>query len=169
MLTRKNENGNLDFLKRKIQETRLAKFNAEIGSVLQLPNSIITTLKADDEGNIWFFASCNYTYATNLDKYFYASLDYYNKETHCRLHIDGRATVVEDEEDVLPFQITKHRSSFTYNVILIKLKILKAEYYEARQITTSFKETVRNIFAELFYPNAHKQFNFFETIQNEIT
>jgi general stress protein 26 len=146
MLTKKSENERLDFLKRKIQEIQLAKFNAEIDSLLQLPNSIITTLKVDDEGNVWFFASCNGTYAPNMDKYFYASLDYYNKETHCRLHIDGRATVIEDEEDILPFHITKHRSNFTYNVILIKLKILKAEYYEAKQITTSFKETVINIF-----------------------
>jgi general stress protein 26 len=166
-MIRKNEH--LDFLKKKIQEISLAKFSAHSDSLLQLPNNIITTLKTDNEGNIWFFTSCTGTYARNMDTSFYASLEYYNKESNFRLHIDGKATVVEDKDDMAPFFITKKTDSFIYNIVLIKLKILKAEYHETRQmVTSSFKETVRNIFVGLFYSNAHKQLNFFETVPTHL-
>ena len=159
-----NKDENLEFLKRKIQELKYAKFSAEINSLLQLPNNIITTLKTDSEGNIWFFTSCNGIYASKMDKSFYASLDYYQKGYDCHLHIDGSATIIEDEEnreDILPFVIIDNNNIDTHSVVLIKLKIIKAEYFENKQIfTNSIKETINNIFTELFFSNTHKQFHF---------
>ena len=40
------KNENIEFLKTKVQEIRIAKFSAEINSLLQLPNNIITTLNS---------------------------------------------------------------------------------------------------------------------------
>ncbi len=157
---------NLEFLKRKVQEVRIAKFSAEINSVLQLPNNIITTLKADDEGHIWFFTSCNGTYASNMvDKSFYASLDYYQKGGDCRLHIDGNAMIIEDENNGQPLAFTKKENNFTYDLVLIKLTIIKAEYFENKHTIWghSLKETIRNIYTELFLSSPHKQFNFLES------
>src|ERR1700753_1893595 len=91
---------NLQFLKQKIHEIRSAKFSADIHSLLQLPNNVITILKADNEGNVWFFTSSNGVYAGNMDKNFYASLDFYNKASDCRLHIDGSAAIVHDANEL---------------------------------------------------------------------
>ncbi len=64
----------LTFLRSKIEEIRIALFKAEMDSVLQLPNNIISTLKVDDEGYIWFYTSCNGTYAPQVQKEFFHTL-----------------------------------------------------------------------------------------------
>jgi general stress protein 26 len=159
---------NLEFLKQKMQEIRSAKFSAEINSLLQLPNNVITIINADNEGNVWFFTSCNGTYANNMDKSFYASLDFYNKASDSRLHIDGNATIIDDEKEIQTFTIPDSKKSFAYNIVLIKLKIVKAEYFEAKlAYNQSLKETIKNIFVQLFYSDTHKQFNFFEAIPSD--
>jgi general stress protein 26 len=160
---------NLDFLKKKINEIKLAKFSAEINSVLHLPNNVITALKVDDDGNIWFFTSYNGNYASKMDKCFYATLEFYSKGANGRLHIDGKATVIEDENYTNPFVVNKNKNNSVYNVVLIKLKILKAEYFKVRETShPSINETIRNIFADMFYPDAHKQFDFFEGAPAEV-
>jgi len=75
------------------------------------------------------------------------------------LRVSGLATIIEDEDDIGPFTIDKN--NFAYNIVLIKLKILKAEYFENKHIfSSSFKEAIRNIFGELFFSNAYKHFTF---------
>ena len=74
----------LEFLQKKITELRVALFKAEINTELQLPNNIVSTIKADNKGNIWFFSSCNGNYAKNIDKSFYAYLEYYQKGRDCK-------------------------------------------------------------------------------------
>lgn len=114
----------LGFLKTKIEDIRVALFKAEINSVLQLPNNIISTLKVDDDGNVWFYTSCNGNYAPQVDKEFFAYLDYYQKGRDSRLRISGRASIVEGSgEDVATVG--------TSNLLLLKLKIMQAEYFGA--------------------------------------
>ena len=151
---------NLDFLQNKIRNIKSAMFSSEINSELQLPNNIISTLKTDRDGNIWFFTSCNGHYAQNVDRQFYACLDYYQKGGECRLRVNGKASIVENS----------HYAGFTSvnelpdNMMLIKLKILKAEYFENKhEAQKSLKEKVVNFFTELFIPHSYRSFNFTET------
>jgi general stress protein 26 len=152
-----NTDENLKFLMQKTQEIKIALFKAEISSLLRLPNNIITTLKTDSDGNIWFFTSCNGNYAKNIDKSFYAYLEYYQKGTDSRLRISGKASICEDDPEAYTSISNK---SLPGNQVLIKLKILEAEYFENKPIvTTSFKETCRNFFYQLFYGHTYKQFD----------
>ena len=48
-------NQQLNFLQEKIQEIGSAIFFNLSDSVLKLPTSIVTTLKVDDYGYVWFF------------------------------------------------------------------------------------------------------------------
>lgn len=112
----------LHFLREKIQDIRIALFKAEMASVLQLPNNIISTLKVDDEGFIWFYTSCNGLYATQVEKEFFAYLDYYQKGRDSRLRVSGRTCIVEG----CGSDATSVDSS---NLLLLKMKIMQAEYY----------------------------------------
>ncbi len=114
----------LSFLKEKIEEIRIALFKAEIASVLRLPNNIINTLKVDDEGYIWFYTSCNGMYANEVDKEFFAYLDYYQKGRDTRLRISGRTCIVEGcGADAATID--------SNSLLLLKMKIMQAEYFGA--------------------------------------
>ncbi len=112
------------FLREKIEDIRIALFKAEIASELQLPNNIISTLKVDDEGFIWFYTSCNGGYAHEVDKEFFAYLDYYQKGRDARLRVSGRTTIAEGcGSDASPVENS--------NLLLLKMKIMQAEYFSA--------------------------------------
>jgi general stress protein 26 len=153
---------NLEFIINKIQEIKIAMFRAEASSIQCPPNNIITTLKTDNDGNIWFLTSCNKDYAKNIDKCFFASLDYYQKGTDCRLRISGSASIAENAVEA-PVRVTKKDKE--HGILLIKLKILNAEYYENKHVTSaSLKEQLKFFFHKMFYAPEYRQYDFSETI-----
>src|SRR3954471_25052112 len=140
------QDDNLLFLQRKIGEIKVAMFKAEIDSELQLPNNIVSTLKTDNDGNIWFFTSCNGKYAKNIDKSFYAYLDYYQKGGAYRLRVSGKASIVQDTpthaSEIKPMKD---------NIALIQFKIMHAEYFENKAlVTSSLKTRIKDFFTEIF-------------------
>lgn len=150
------QDDNLLFLQRKIGEIKIAMFKAEMDSVLQLPNNIISTLKIDGDGNIWFFTSCNGKYAQNIDESFYAYLEYYQKGGAYRLRVSGKASVVQDD----PMAHTAEINSKD-NFILIKFKIMHAEYFENKSlVTSSFKTRVKDFFTDIFTSHNYREFDF---------
>ena len=138
-----NNDTTLAFLKEKIENIRIALFKAEINSELQLPNNIISTLKVDNDGYIWFYTSCNGSYAPQVDKEFFAYLDYYQKGGDTRLRINGRACIIEgcgSDADAVE----------NSNLILLKMKIMQAEYFGSdveRQQT--WMDKIKATFTEL--------------------
>jgi general stress protein 26 len=150
---------NLHFIKEKIHEFKTAMFRAEMDSELQLPNNIISTFKTDDEGNVWFFTSCKGAYAQHLDQDFFAHLQYYRKGQDSCLKLNGRASIVKEEADNTA---TDHNaSSGNNNFVLIRFKILHAEYCENKQITTaSVKEKLKTFFSDIFISNTHRIYDF---------
>ena len=156
MLT-KNEN--LLFLQKKIGEIKIARFSAEIDAGLQLPNNIVSTLKTDSEGNIWFFSSCRGEHAKNIDQDFYAYLEYYQKGGAYRLRTGGRATIIQDE--TVPYY-PKSKNSIN-NLVLIRFKIMTAEYFEEKSLhTSSLKTRVKDFFTEMLYSQRYRKFDFAE-------
>lgn len=156
MLT-KNEN--LLFLQKKIGEIKIARFSAEIDAGLQLPNNIVSTLKTDSDGNIWFFSSCRGEHAKNIDQDFYAYLEYYQKGGAYRLRTGGRATIIQDE--TVPYY-TKSKNSID-NLVLIRFKIMTAEYFEEKSLhTSSLKTRVKDFFTDMLYSQRYRKFDFAE-------
>lgn len=151
----------LHFLQKKIGEIRIAMFRPEMDSELQLPHNIVSTIKTDDDGNIWFFTSCNGQYAKNIDPNFYAYLDYNQKGGAYRLCISGKATIVQDDPADHASRLHAH-NSISNQVVLIKMKIMHAEYFEnkALQSTSSFKTRIRDFFTEIFTSHHYRQFDF---------
>ena len=92
---------NLEFLKEKIANIKIALFKTELDPELQLPNNIIQTLKVEDDGHVWFFTSCNVKYIENIDRPFYAYLNYQKKGSDCRLQLSGRASLIKNDDDGL--------------------------------------------------------------------
>lgn len=157
MLTK---DANLLFLENKIQEIKTAVFRAEIYNELKLPVNIITTLKTDGDGNIWFFTSCNGAYAQHIDKNFFAYLEYHQKDKGCRLRINGLGSIVEGDseinEDEKVSDVVKNHS-----IILIKFKILHAEYAENKPTEkTSITNKMKSFLSDIFIQPLQKIYDF---------
>ncbi|MEP7255313.1 MAG: pyridoxamine 5'-phosphate oxidase family protein [Ferruginibacter sp.] len=148
---------NLSFLQKKINEIKIARFKTGIDPGFQLPDNIISTLRTDDEGYIWFFSSCKGGHAKNIDKDFYASLEYYQKGSAYHICLGGKATVIHDES-ISHFSKTKASSN---NQILIRFKMMKAEYFESRSLhTSSLKTRIRDFFSDIFFSQHYRRFDF---------
>lgn len=148
------------FLQNKIQEIKFAMFRAEMNTELPLPNNIISTIKTDSDGNIWFFTSCNGAYAQYLEKHFFAYLDYYQKGLDCRLRLNGKASIVEEGYNANETSTGSENSSGT-DIVLIKFKILHAEYFENKPISVnSVKDKVKTFFTDIFIPHSHRVYDF---------
>lgn len=151
---------NLIFLKEKINDIKIALFKSEINSELQLPNNIIQTLKVEDDGTIWFFTSCTGEHAQNISKSFYAYLDFYKKGTECRLQVSGKASVVEDDDESF-LVMSNYSKSTASRLVLIKMKIMQAEYFESKQQQhVSWKEKMKVAFNQLFFNPTHRVYDF---------
>lgn len=148
---------NLSFLQKKIGEIKIARFNTGIDPGFQLPDNIISTLKTDDEGNIWFFSSCKGEHAKNIDKDFYASLEYYQKGSAYRICMGGRATVMQNEP-ASHFSKTKASSN---ELVLIRFKMMKVEYFENRSLfTSSLKTRIKDFFSDMIFSQHYRKFDF---------
>ncbi|WP_462219110.1 pyridoxamine 5'-phosphate oxidase family protein [Ferruginibacter sp.] len=150
-----NHDTNFQFLKKKIKEIKMAMFRTEIDTELKLPNNIIQTFRVDNDGTVWFFTSCNGNYSDNIDRSFYAYLNYYKKGSGCRLQLSGVATIVENGDDGLISIDTATR------MVLVKMKIMQAEYYENKVFpNVTFTEKVKSAIHQIFPTAAHRSYNF---------
>ncbi len=151
---------NLSFIQDKIKDISIALFKSEINSELQLPNNIIQTLKVEDDGHIWFFTSCTGNHAQSIEKSFYAYLDFYKKGTDCRIQLSGKASIIEDNDGEF-LTISNYSKSTASRLVLVKMKIMQAEYFENRNSTNhSWKEKLKGAFQHFFFSESHRVYDF---------
>jgi hypothetical protein len=153
---------NLDFLKEKIKDINIALFKSELNPELQLPNNVIQTLKVANDGTVWFFTSCNGNVAKNIDRPFYAYLNYYKKDTPCRLQISGKAMIEKTDDEGL-FSLCNYSKGSYGRLVLVKMKIMQAEFFENNWAADlSWIEKLKYIFNYLFLASPHRIYDFSE-------
>jgi len=151
---------NLDFLKEKIKEIKIALFKTELNPELQLPNNIIQTLKVEDDGTIWFFTSSNGNHVQQIDKSFYAYLSYQKKGSNCHLQLSGKATLVKHDDEGL-FSICNYSKGTYGRLVLVKMKIMQAEFFENKfSEDVSWTGKLKHTFSHLFMPPAQRTYSF---------
>lgn len=151
---------NLDFLKEKIKDIKVALFKTELNPELQLPNNIIQTLKVEDDGTVWFFTSCNGNHVKNIDRSFYAYLSYQKKGTSCHLQLSGKASLVKSDNEGL-FSICNYSKGSYGKLVLVKMKIMQAEFFEDKfSENISWTEKLKYTFNQFFMPPSHRIYNF---------
>lgn len=127
-------NHQLSFLQHRIEEIGSAIFYNLSESVLKLPTSIVTTVKVDEFGFVWFMIQKPKQNISEFEKEFPVKLDYYRKGFGCFLQVTGQGFMVTDPEEMnhlvdLPEEV---KQSVNDKMTLVKVKIQKADYYETR-------------------------------------
>ncbi|MDQ3279180.1 MAG: hypothetical protein M3Q06_12700 [Bacteroidota bacterium] len=132
-------NHQLSFLQQRIEEIGSAIFYNLSDSVLKLPTSIVSTLKVDDYGFVWFYVQKPTQSLSEFEQEFPVKMDYYRKGTGCFLQVTGQGFVVTDPEEMnalvdLPEEIKEQANK---SIALVKVKIQKADYYQTHSLQKS--------------------------------
>jgi general stress protein 26 len=156
----------LNFLQEKIKEINSAIFFNLSDSVLKLPTSLVNTFKVDDFGYVWLFFKKPKQHIQEFENGFPVRLDYFKKGSTCFLQVTGKAWVINDPEEVNTFiDLNEEVDVALFNdMVLVKVKMLKAEYYETQtrtkntwwhsafsMVTTWFRST-NNVGPSTYFP-----------------
>jgi hypothetical protein len=129
-------NQQLNFLQERIREIGSAIFFNLSDSILKFPTSIVSTLQVDDYGFVWFFLQKPKQNISQFEMEFPVRLDFFRKGTSCYLQVQGKGWIVHDPEEMnqlenMPDEVKKLAMS---DMVLVKVKIQKADYYETRSV-----------------------------------
>ena len=155
-------NHQLSFLQQRIEEIGSAIFYNLSESVLKLPTSIVSTLKVDEYGFVWFFVQKPTQHLSEFDHEFPVKMDFYRKGTGCFLQVTGKGFVVTDPEELnalatLPEEVKKQAAD---NMTLVKVKIQKADYYQTRSLhKTSWWQSAWYTLTTWFGHNSYRHDN----------
>ncbi len=122
----------LQFLREKIGEVRSALFYSQNNDIIKLPTCIITALKVDDDGHIWFFMNRPKQCLEAFEQEFPARLNFFRKDKDYSIEVSGKAFIVHNEDEVntlvdLPNDVT---ANAMHHLVLVKIKIMNAKYFE---------------------------------------
>lgn len=145
-------NQQLSFLQEKIREIGSAIFFNLSDSVLKLPTSIVSTLQVDDYGYVWFFIQKPRQDIKEFEMDFPTRLDFFKKGTNHFLQVMGKGWVVTDPEEMNTMEgLPEEARLMAMNeMVLVKVKILKADYFEKTQGRQSWWQNVVNTVSAWF-------------------
>lgn len=151
-----NPDSNLFFINDRISEIGSALLYNMSSDFVKLPCSIITILEADENGYLWFFTNRPGQYMSSGEKSFPAHLKFYRKGKPFFVEVSGHAMVSEDRNRIRHFAGAGNEiadSSFE-KMMLVKLKIKKAEYHEPKPVKSSdnFMLQLKTFLVALFKP-----------------
>ena len=146
----------LSFLKDKIEQIGSAIFFNQSDSVLKLPTSLVSAVKVDDYGYVWFFIKKPKQHIHHFENGFPAQMDFFKKGIEYFLKVTGKGWVVSDPEEISSFfenQEDLDRAAISATV-LVKMKIMKVEYFETQvQLKSSWWQNAAAFFSGWFRPS----------------
>lgn len=115
---------NLQFIREKIYEIKSAVMYSMSEGVVKLPNSIVSVVKVDDEGHLWFLCAPPVRRLEDSECVFPARLHFYRKGKFFHIEVSGRATIINNE----------FRDNQTVDKpLLIKMSMINVEYTAAME------------------------------------
>lgn len=123
------------FMRDRILEIGSALFANTGNATFKLPTSIISVLRVDETGNVWFFLNHPNVYMDDAERSFPANLDFYRKGKPFFLKVAGRAAVITDPEAIREIAGDRAANHSFSRVMLVKVAVEHAAYFEQRERT----------------------------------
>jgi len=118
---------NLQFIREKIIQLRNAVMYDSGKGLVKLGNDIVTAIRVDDEGQLWFVTSNPTYYIEECEQTFPARLCFYRKGVDFTMEISGRATIVNPSYVSDSTEPVKGKQQ---GKVLVKLAMMNIEYTE---------------------------------------
>ncbi len=143
----------LHFIAEKIQETKLAIFYCHSKSALKIKNHVIETFRVDENGNISFFINRPSQLISQFEQEFPATLCYFKKGNNYHLTIFGKASIVNDPEELM-YQLDlsdEEKKTALTTLILIKVKIQTVDFHDKKfDYANQLVKKVRSLYNRVF-------------------
>lgn len=114
---------NLNFLREKVYSLRTALMYTMSNSLIKVPNNIVTALRIDDDGYLWFTCTAPAQYLNAYETSFPVRLHFFKKGISYYMELSGKASVIKN------YEADEDRNKDDPS-LLIKMNILNAEYVE---------------------------------------
>jgi hypothetical protein len=112
---------NLQFIKGKITQLRTAVMYSMSNSISRLPNDIITAIRVDDNGYLWFLCRGPHPSMQEYEQNFPARLSFFRKGYDFFVEVSGKATIVNNN-------YTGEKDG--QHTLLVKMSMVNIEYTE---------------------------------------
>lgn len=125
-------NPDLSLLQLKIANIGTALFFCGDNNFLPFSAYIVTALRTDDDGCIWFLINRSWDKPVTYDSLFPVGLEFYRKGYPFTLKIDGDASLIKNKavmQELMGKSIRLNDEAFS-GVLLVKVKIKHADYKE---------------------------------------
>lgn len=140
---------NLQFIRERIYEIRHAVMYSMSNGLVRIPNSIVSVIKVDNDGQLWFLCTPPTQKIEECECVFPARLQFYKKGKYFRLEVSGKATVMNNEYSDAETEQKKDKP------ILIKMSMSNIEYTSTSErkekgkiesiLESSYKWLLRNV------------------------
>jgi hypothetical protein len=124
MATRDN---NLQFIREKIYEIKSAVMYSMSNELVKIPNSLVTVLKVDDEGHVWFLCNPPTFRIDECECVFPARLHFYRKGKFFHIEVSGRAVIMNKDYPLHSASATEGEQK-KERPVLIKMSMQDIEY-----------------------------------------
>jgi len=116
--------GNLEFIREKIYEIKSAVMYSMSEGVVRLPNNIVSVVKVDDDGQVWFVCTAPNRQMEASECVFPARLHFYRKGKSFHIQVSGQATIINQEFS---------ENQAVDSPLLIKMRMTNVEYSAAAE------------------------------------
>jgi hypothetical protein len=148
---------NVEFIRSKIDQIKSALFSNLIESEYRFPTCIISAIKVDNNGVIWFLMNKAGRLIPPGESGFPAELIFYKKNHPFSLRVSGMASVIADPKSIENFLGLENNREIS-NILLISLRMSRAEYSEKLIVHT--KNWLKRMWSKLeafIYPIKYKK------------
>jgi len=132
------QNPDISFVQLKLANIGTALFYCSDGCQLPFTTYIITALKVDQDGFVWFFINKGNQEQPADVRPFAAQLEFFKKGYPFFMKIEGQASIenVKEKMDDLMGKGIQLRDEAMAGILLVKVKIEKVDYKELKQQKT---------------------------------
>jgi general stress protein 26 len=95
-------------------------------SLVKLPNDIVTYVKVDEQGQLWFLSHHPYQLLNECEKVFPARLHFFRKGRNYFIEVSGKASIVRTVTNANGEKFNKENG----NEVLIKMAMNNIQYVE---------------------------------------
>lgn len=133
----------LAFIREKIYQIRSALMYSLSNELVKMPNNIVTILRMDEDGQLWFLCRRPQYAIDQVEQSFPARLVFYRKGISFFLEVSGKATIVNDENGFIPRQEADFN---TEKPVLVRMNMKNLEYtgFEEKKRKTRFDGWMEN-------------------------